>query len=278
MSFITFQDISDFSFADIEAMRDNVTIFKGKIISKSAPTSSQPEPITYQAYSTTGILEDSTIPLSGYPIQVQNKSLKEIVSTICSYFDVTVKFDISANSDINKKYILQDQSPDKKAKSIIDELCSQRNLLLTHNSKGELIITKNIVGKLANPPRELKITPNYNYRGFFNTYQVVGQQSVSDESERQATSTFDQIQKERIITSIQKDGNADAAQNQADSMKFDSYKSNSLNIDYHDYLASVGDVFIVNNNRFICNSLNYEYEAGKEGCTVSLLNEKVYTR
>jgi len=277
-SFDTFYDVINYEFSKIEVLRDNIIIFTGKVFSKTVPNDNKPKPFNYQCYSTSGILEDCTIPLELYPLQSHNTTLKEIIEKICNYFEVIVKFDASAISDVNKKYTYEDQSPTTKVASIINKLCTEKNLIVTHNAKGELIITKSVIGNNAAPPILIKSNKSYNYRKFFNKYVVVGQKSFRGGSVREATATFEQIEEKRNTTKVLTSGDADSAQEQADSIKNDSYKSNKLKLDYHDYIANIGDIYEIEGVKLIANSMNYKYKAGLETCSVDLLNLKVYSR
>lgn len=277
-SFDTFFDIKTYEFAKIEVLRNNTLIFTGKVISKTIPNEVTPKPINYKCYSLTGILEDSTLPLDSYPIQTQDKSLKEIVQKICDSFNVTVKFDSSASSDLNAVYTLQDQSPDEKAIDIINKLCSQRNLLLTHNVKGELIITKKLSETQGILNNILQSNKSYNYRNFYRNYVILGQQGIQSDASRKSVSKFSVIDEKRNITKIQSDGDSDVSQKQADAFKYDSYKSNTFDVQLNDEFVNIGQIYIVNNVKCVCNSVNYNYRAGQETCAISLLNPKVYER
>lgn len=277
-SFSSFLNLESYEFSEIEVLRNDVIIFTGFVFSKAAPENQSPEPFNYKCYSRTGILEDCSLPLSSYPVQTVNKTLKEIVESICSNFDITVKFDPSADSEINKNYSLQSQSPVTKAAEIINKLCSQRDLILTHNSKGELIITKSLIGEDASPPIKIKSNRAYNYRKFFNKYLIVGQKGLRGGSARQAEAVLSEISEKRNITKTLTDGNSESAQTQAEAMKNDSYKSNSYNIDFHDYFENIGAKYKYNGVDMVVNSMNWNFRSGSETCSISLLNAKVYKR
>lgn len=278
LSFDTFLEIETYEFAEIEVLRENILIFTGKVFSKSVPNEERPKPFNYKCYSLTGILEDSTIPLDNYPIQTQNKTLKEIVENICGIFDITLKIDVSANSDVSQVYELQDQSPQTKASDIINGLCSQNNLIVSHNAKGELLITKT-VGTQAELRSQIVISKkNYNYRKFYSKYAVLGQQSIGNDTTKQAVANFGRIDEKRNITRVQNSGDSGITQKQADAFKNDSYKANTFNINLHDDFINIGEIFIINNVKSICNAMNYNYKAGSETCSISLLNYKVYER
>ncbi len=276
--FNTFLDIQTYEFAKIEALRDNVLIFTGKIFGKTKPDEPISKPFNYKCYSLTGILEDSTLPLEMYPIQTQNKTIKEIIQSICDYFEITLKVDSSADSDLSKSYEFQDQSPDAIAADIINNLCSQNNLILTHNAKGELIITKTIGTDATLNSNITGSNKSYNYRKFYRKYVILGQQSIGNDTTKQAESSFNVIDEKRNITKIQMDGDSDITKKQADALKYDSYKANTYTIELHDDFINVGEKLIINNVKSICNAITYNYKAGSERCSVSFLNYKVYQR
>jgi len=277
-SFNTFYDIPLYEFAKIQVYRNNVLFFTGTVIEKIDPNNTSPEPFNYKCYSLTGILEDCTIPLESYPIQTKEKTLKEIVENLCNNFEITVKIDSSASSDISSEYEIKDQSPDSRVSDIINNLCSQQNLILTHNAKGELIITKKVLGNNETYPFIVKSQKRYNYRSFYYQYNVLGQQPANDDTEKEISTRFSNIDKKRTITVIQNEGDSSITQKQANAVRNDSYKSNSLNIEFNDFFANVGNIFIVDDVKCLCNSVNYNYNSKGETCAVSLLNSKVYQR
>jgi hypothetical protein len=278
LSFDTFLDIQTYEFAKIEVLRNNFLMFTGKVFSKTLPNEPIPKPFNYKCYSLTGILEDSTIPISKYPIQTQNKTLKEIIENICNMFDITLKVDISANADVNKIYEFQDQSPQTKASEIINTLCSQNNLIVSHNAKGELIITKKIGTQSQFLPQIITSKKSYNYRKFYHDYVTLGQQSIGNDTIKQAVSRFSLIDENRNITTVQNNGDSGITQKQADAFKNDSYKSNTFDLNFHNEFIDVGKIFIINNVKSISNAMTYNYKAGSETCSVSMLNYKVYDR
>lgn len=277
-SFSTFLDLQNYEFSEVEVKRNKALIFTGVVIGKDEPDNVQPEPFIYRCYSKTGILEDCSLPKSAYPIQTINKSLKEVVKSICNNFGIKVKIDSSASSNASKTYKLQDQEPDKKAKDIINSLCTQADLVLSHNAKGELIITKKVLGNQAKDSPYVGSNKTYNYRNFYNKYLVIGQQSITSDTERIAQETFNNIPTERSITKIQRDGDSGSTSNQALAMKNDSYKGNQQTIQRNNYFANVGDFEKFKGVKMIVNSMNYNLMAGKETCSINLLNTKIYER
>ena len=77
---------------------------------------------------------------------------------------------------------------------------------------------------------------------------------------------------------IQSDGDADSSIEQANAMKFDSYKSNSMTLEFHNYFGNVGEIYDIGGVKMIANSMSYNYKAGLETCTINLLNKKIYDR
>ena len=277
-SFMTFKDLSDYEYSDITILRDDIIIFGGVVVGKSVPNNIKPEPFTYNCYSSGGILMDCTIPLELYPLQSQGKTLEELVTNICDNFGVKIFIDSSAYSDCLLAYTLENNSPEQKVIDVINNLCAQRNIILSHENDGTILLTKNIIGSQQQPPRPISSTVNYDYTAFFYKYNIVGQQSITGDSAREASTTLDNINEKRTITKVQKDGENEDTIKQANSFKNDSYKANSQEIEYADYFPKIGGIYNIDGIKLLCNRYNYRYSAKEETCSLTLLNKKIYQR
>lgn len=120
---------------------DNL-IITGTIINQSFELNSQPSLINVSGYSKSGILEDCTIPVSLYPLQSDNLSLREIVDKLLKPFGIKSIFTPNIIADSNKKFKKTNASPDQMIKDYINQLASQRGIIMSHNASGEIIFTK----------------------------------------------------------------------------------------------------------------------------------------
>lgn len=134
------------------------TLITGYLLSQSFPASSTPELITLGGSSKPGILEDSDIPtnVKGTPqaeyLQYDGLTLREIAQKIIAPFGLGLVIDGMAASDSSEPFTL-DEKLDKKInsttgsisqniKSFLAELAVQRNIILSHDAKGNLLFTE----------------------------------------------------------------------------------------------------------------------------------------
>lgn len=131
------------SFPKIEILDDNNNlIFTGLSINTSLNSLSVEEMPSISGYSLPGILENSTIPFSSYPLEKNNVSLIDLVNDLCNPFGITSVFDSSVTSDSNLIYEKTVAEPSETVKSYISKLAAQRNIIVSHNEKGNLFFFK----------------------------------------------------------------------------------------------------------------------------------------
>lgn len=120
---------------------DNV-IITGTIVNQPFELDSNPTLINVSGYSKPGILEDCTIPITLYPLQSDNLSLKQILDKILKPYGINYKYTSNITAEINKKFKKTNANPDQRIKDYINQLASQRGIILSHNAAGELVLTK----------------------------------------------------------------------------------------------------------------------------------------
>lgn len=144
-SFSTLPEFSDnfLQYSKVEIFRDRKLLLTGTIINEELTISNEPEMINISGYSLPGILEDCNIPTSLYPLQSDNKNMKEILNYILKPFGIKYSI-LDAESEIvmQKNYQKNTAKIDDTIKSYINDLISQRGLILSHNEKGEITIFK----------------------------------------------------------------------------------------------------------------------------------------
>lgn len=201
----------------------NELMFTGTILNHSFQSDNLFNLLQISGYSKCGILEDVTIPPSMYPLESNNKSLKEIADSLCGAYGIDVIYLLDSDSDINgdfnknvgtkikafkepKKKRKQTTNPEvnrtfKKTtasatdsvKSYISKLTSQRNILLSHNNSGDVVMFKpNVNSKpkyYFSKENTLKMSSSWNGQGMHSEINVVRQPS----SENAGVSTADKI-------------------------------------------------------------------------------------
>ena len=124
------------------------SIIKGTILNQSNKISTKAELSTVSGYSKCGIIEDVTIPVSSYPLQNDNLTLKEICDKLLKPFGIEYIVDSIISSEFNKKFRKSSADPSQSIKDYINSLASQRGIVLTHNRDGKLLFTKVNISKL----------------------------------------------------------------------------------------------------------------------------------
>jgi len=86
-------------FSDSKKLR-----FTGVLLNHSFDSDSSFNLLNISGYSLSGILEDVTIPPSLYPLESNNRSLKDISSMLCKAYGVGIVFDSSVSNEVNRVF------------------------------------------------------------------------------------------------------------------------------------------------------------------------------
>ena len=139
-------------------------IFTGTILNHRFKSNSGRELVVISGYSKSGILEDVTIPVSSYPLESTNRSLKDIAERLCGLFGIKVLISdqaktisetavkgkakqVRAKSDYetikaksNSVFGRTSSSPTESIKDYLAKLAGQKNIILSHNEKGDVLL------------------------------------------------------------------------------------------------------------------------------------------
>jgi prophage tail gpP-like protein len=130
------------SYNEIDISYNGDLILRGYIINNNLKYSAKPQLATISGYSKTGVLETSKIPRDIYPIQYEGLTLRNIAEKLCSPFGIAVFVDSSATEEISTPFEIEAAKETDTIKSYLASLCKQKNLILTHDKRGNLVITK----------------------------------------------------------------------------------------------------------------------------------------
>jgi len=127
-------------YSKVEIFNNNdFLMFTGLIVNTQLISTKTPTLSTVSGYSLTGVLEDSTIPYSGYPLEKSNVSLNDITRGLLRDFDLDYVVDKTVANDVELIYKKTVAEPSETVKSYLSKLASQRNIILSHTNKGELL-------------------------------------------------------------------------------------------------------------------------------------------
>lgn len=189
----------------IEFINDNgKLLLTGTILSHSFTSDSGKNLLVISGYSVCGILEDVTIPQDLYPLENTNLTLKQIAQKLCSRFGLGLVVGNNAGNlnvvapdsedEVNLTYKKTVAAPTDTCKGYLSKLTSQRNVLLSHDAKGNVVLFKpNANAKpkyFFNSENSLSMTSNYNGQALHSSISVLRQPSEDNEG----VSTVDSIQ------------------------------------------------------------------------------------
>lgn len=200
---------------------NNELLFTGTILNHQFESNSGFNLCNISGYSKCGILEDVTIPPSMYPLESINRSLREIANRLCSYYGIQVIYNLDSDLDIDSNYtknfstkIKKYREPKRKrtenpdanrvykktnadatesVKSYLAKLTSQRNILLSHDNEGNVVMFKpNLKSKpkyFFNKNNTISMSSSFNGQAMHSEINVVRQPSA----ENAGVSTVDKV-------------------------------------------------------------------------------------
>jgi len=118
------------------------TLLTGQILSQNFKHSPVREIVALSGYSLPGVLEDCEIPTTLYPLQSDGLSLKQIAAKLIKPFGLSMLVDGSVEAAMNKVFDTSTAKESQSVRSYLSELAAQKNIVLTHIDKGELLFTR----------------------------------------------------------------------------------------------------------------------------------------
>lgn len=132
--------IGHYHLATIE--HEGELLLSGFILSEQFTDSSTKSLTKFTGYSYPGVLEDCQIPTSLYPLQSDGLTLKQIVDKLIAPFGLTYVIDSSVSSRMNEVFIKTTANEKQSVKGYLSELASQKNIVISHNEKGQIVFTE----------------------------------------------------------------------------------------------------------------------------------------
>lgn len=118
------------------------TLITGTVLTHSKIANSKSQYVSVAGYSKPGIIEDCQIPTNLYPLQTDGKTFKQIAERVIQPFGLKLVVDPSIASRVNKSIPVSTAKNSETIQSYLYELAYNRNLILSHDDIGNLLITK----------------------------------------------------------------------------------------------------------------------------------------
>ena len=183
-------------------------IFTGTILNHVFRSDKDGNLVVFSGYSKCGILEDVTIPVKEYPLESNNRSLIDIANRLCGFYGIKVKTSQNtsnlANTAVKSKTGLKEktdlQSLEAKSKSIfgrtsasptesikdyLAKLCSQKNIILSHDQYGDVVLFQPEYNQkpkfFFNPENTISMSLSFNGQSLHSEIDIVSQPSDDNE-------------------------------------------------------------------------------------------------
>jgi prophage tail gpP-like protein len=186
-------------------------------------------------YSKTGVLEDCNIPVSLYPLQSDGKSLKQIIEKLIKPFGISLVISDDVSARANSAIEVSTAEPSDTIKGYLAKIANQKNILLSHDSAGNLLLTKsrpNATPKY-NFGRQIPITSaslTFDGQQMHSEITVIKQASSDGGNAGQATVKNPYVKKFRPSVKIQTSGDDNSTTFAAKSALANELRAISLNI------------------------------------------------
>jgi prophage tail gpP-like protein len=273
------------SYHSCQVLFNNEVLLTGTILNTSTSVDNNICLGNITGYSKPGVLGDCEIPISLYPLQFDNMSLKEITEKLITPFGLKLSIDSSLTDIANKKYDTIAAEPEQTINDFLTKLCKTKNIILTHNEVGNVVFARHrkddssvatyIEGK---PSTNIKLSVN----GQAMHSEITGQKqaSIGTDVAGEVTIQNDYIPTYRPTTKKQDTGKNDDTENSVNMIRGSELRGIQLTIETDRYKWFDGrtmrplrpnhtiDVespsnFITDRTRFFVESV--EYTGNQEG-------------
>lgn len=129
------------SYAKIEFFSDEDKILStGRIVRWTPKSSAEPNLWQLSGYSLPGVLDDCQIPYNLYPLESNNRSLKQITERLLAPFGIKlIVYDIVVK-ECNQIITKTVAKPEETIKDYICSVANQKNVVVSHDIYGNLIM------------------------------------------------------------------------------------------------------------------------------------------
>lgn len=239
---------------------NNNILFTGTSINTSLTSSSVRQLQEVSGYSLAGVIDDSTIPQSYYPLERNNVTLQDIAQTLLSEFNLTFEVMQAVQNDMLLEYAKTTADPEQGVKDFLAKLASQRNIIMGHNVNGGVVFFR--LNLNATPV--MRITPQNclsmnnatNGQGMYSDIVVIRQQSTRNPNIRPVdTINNPLVTVNRVLTKVLSSGTETDTSKAAENVLAKQLQAIKITVNFERIAeANVGDIVeIVNPEIYIFN-------------------------
>jgi len=272
--------------------------------------------VIISGYSKSGILEDVCIPPDKYSLESNKKSLKDIATQLCGLFGINVVVSDQAKSisessvkgktkNVTPKsdyatlkaksesvFGRISASPTETIREYLAKLASQKNIILSHNEKGEVLLFQPDYNQkpkyFFTKGNSIRMTADYNGQGLHSDIYIVRQ--PSDENEGLSTQDVANntlVGKFRPTTKIMTSGEDSEIKDAAKNELAAELKAINVTVELQGLFDEIypGEIINIHNhylycyayNRFMVDTIKMEFNPQSEKTTLSCVIPETFT-
>lgn len=120
---------------------NNETLINGLTLSQKFTSGAAPALAEIAGYSLCGVLEDCELP-PDMALQFDNLSIRQIAQQVLSKFNLSFEVSQSVAADMDSALSTTTANVTQNVSSFLRDLCSQKNIIITHTPAGKLLFTR----------------------------------------------------------------------------------------------------------------------------------------
>ena len=159
-----------FSYPDMVVTVGGDPLFTGTMIGINPALDNGQKVLAASGYSLPGVLNDCTPPASSFPLEFNDLGLQEIIASMASPFGIGVDF----QGDQGAIFERVASEPGKKVLAFLIDLEQQRNLIISDDPRGKLVVWQSV--DAGNPVAQfeqgstplLSVTPTFNAQDYYS--------------------------------------------------------------------------------------------------------------
>lgn len=270
---------------------DDKLKFTGVILNTSLGSNSSRDLQNVSGYSKGGVLEDCSIPYSAYPLERLNVSLKDIASRLFKEFGLGFVVDNSVSNEMNLNYAKTVAEPTDTIKDFISKLAAQRNIVLSHNKKGDILFfkpdTKAKAKAFFSDQNTTSMSLAVNGQAMHSTISVIRQPSKDNPGLSPVDTISNHLVKiNRTVVKVLSSGTETDTKKAADNLLAEELKSIEINVEINRYEdLNCGDIvevhnheiFLYNKTRLIVSEITINEANSSESMSLKLVLPETFT-
>jgi len=280
------------SFPKVEIFTNNdELLLTGVVMVHNFKSTKTPNLVTMSGFSLPGVLENVNIPISLYPLESIKRTLKEIATRLITPFGIELVVDESVVNEVNMVFEKSVADPSESIKSYLSKLTSQRNIVLSHNQKGNLVMykastnTKPVLLFTKENTDEMSFTTDA--QKMHSEVSVISQPSISNTNVSLSdTAKNSMISVFRPSVNVLSSGTVTQTKNAADNKLAKELKSIGLTIVKNSLIliktGSIVEVendelYLYNPTRFMVSNVSITENKSSQKTTLTLVLPETYT-